>query len=274
MDSNSVTVQAVNAAAEKQLVLSVFGGFDLLAKGFEKAGFCVVGGVDILFDKDIRDFHAVAGRFDGVIGGSPCQDFSKARRTAPTGKGLEMIEHFKRIVLESDCSWFLLENVPTVPSVTVLGYTIQSFALNPRDLGFSQNRPRHFQFGSKDNRILGFDRMKKSDSFDACVTATEGLRSNRRSFEDVCKLQGLEKVPNLQRFSTALRYSLVGNGVHLGVAEHIALKILGSGKVSSESSVTFCSCGCGEILTGRKSFHSSTCRKRLFDNRKREMILT
>jgi hypothetical protein len=96
-----------NINTTPQLVLSVFSGIDLLGKGFTKNGFCVVGGIDIIFDNDIRDFHPVINKFDGVIGGSPCQDFSKARRSKPTNYGFEMMDEFKRVVLESNCKWCL-----------------------------------------------------------------------------------------------------------------------------------------------------------------------
>src|SRR2546430_12673163 len=37
---------------------------------------CVVRGPDLLWGGDIRRFHPPAGKFDGVIGGPPCQLFS------------------------------------------------------------------------------------------------------------------------------------------------------------------------------------------------------
>jgi hypothetical protein len=35
----------------------------------EQEGFCVVKGPDVLWGGDIRRFHPLAGRFDGIIGG-------------------------------------------------------------------------------------------------------------------------------------------------------------------------------------------------------------
>ncbi|MFZ2407129.1 MAG: DNA cytosine methyltransferase, partial [Methylobacter sp.] len=83
------------------LVLSLFPGIGLLDRAFEDLGFCVVRGPDLIFGGDIRRFSVPAGRFDGVIGGPPCQDFSKARRDDPTGQGMEMLYHYKRIVMEA-----------------------------------------------------------------------------------------------------------------------------------------------------------------------------
>ncbi|MCX6902818.1 MAG: DNA cytosine methyltransferase, partial [Verrucomicrobia bacterium] len=103
-------------------MLSLFPGIDLLGRGFELEGFCIVRGPDLLWGGDIRAFHPPAGRFEGVIGGSPCQDFSRARRNEPSGQGLAMLAEFVRVVETARPEWFLLENVPTVPSVAAAGY--------------------------------------------------------------------------------------------------------------------------------------------------------
>lgn len=58
--------------ALSHLVLSVFSGIDILGKGFAVNGFTVVSAGDIMFGQDIREFRSIKGRFDGVIGGSPC----------------------------------------------------------------------------------------------------------------------------------------------------------------------------------------------------------
>jgi DNA (cytosine-5)-methyltransferase 1 len=63
-----------------QLVLSLFPGIDLLGRAFEEVwvdGICVVRGPDVIFGGDIRGWHVPAGKFDGVIGGPPCQAFSE-----------------------------------------------------------------------------------------------------------------------------------------------------------------------------------------------------
>lgn len=59
-----------------QLVLSLFPGIGLIDRAFEEQGFVVVRGPDVLWGGDIRNFHPPAGKFDGVIGGPPCQTFS------------------------------------------------------------------------------------------------------------------------------------------------------------------------------------------------------
>jgi site-specific DNA-cytosine methylase len=84
-------------------VLSLFPGIDLMGRGFEQEGYCVVRGPDLIFGGDVRAFHPPPGRFDGIIGGSPCQDFSTARRCPPTGYGVEMLHEFCRCVADLTC---------------------------------------------------------------------------------------------------------------------------------------------------------------------------
>lgn len=99
----------------------------MLGRGFELAGYCVVRGPDTLLGQDIRSFKPPPGHFCGVIGGPPCQDFSRARRRPPTGYGLAMLAEFRRVITAAQPEWWLLENVPTVPDQRIEGYFVQRF---------------------------------------------------------------------------------------------------------------------------------------------------
>src|SRR5437660_11815578 len=84
------------------LVLSLFPGIGLLDMAFELEGFCVVRGPDLLWGGDIRRFHPPAGKFDGVIGGPPCQPFTRLRHLI-AAKGQQprhpnLIPEFERVV--------------------------------------------------------------------------------------------------------------------------------------------------------------------------------
>lgn len=155
-------------------VLSLFTGLGLLDRGFEAAGFCVVSAGDALWGRDVRDFVPARHVFQGVIGGPPCQDFSKARRCPPTGAGLAMIQEFIRIIEQAAPEWFLMENVPGVPSVTVQGFTVQRLNLNASECGVPQNRLRCFQFGNRDGSKLVLPRSVTPDEVQPCVLASEG----------------------------------------------------------------------------------------------------
>ena len=158
-----------------KLILSLFPGIDLLGRGFEAEGFCVVRGPDLLFGQDVRGFHVPAGKFEGVIGGSPCQDFSGERRTAPTGNGEAMLKEFARLVREAAPDWWLLENVPRVPDVAVVGYTVQRIHISAREAGVRQLRWRCFQFGHRDAAPLVIRRR---------VTPAEEERRPRGASDD------------------------------------------------------------------------------------------
>jgi DNA (cytosine-5)-methyltransferase 1 len=242
-----------------ELVLSIFPGIDLLGRGFEAEGFCVVRGPDKLWGGDVRDFHPPAGVFDGVIGGSPCQDFSRARRTSPTGEGVELLKQFARVVTEASPLWFLLENVPTVPDVTVPGFYVQRFDLNARECGMRQRRLRHFQFGSRDGAFLTPRRSVTHEPVEEIALASEGGKLGRRDWKTFCRVQGIEPPLDLSALTIKGRYAAVGNGVPLPMARVLAAAVTarvvtGDGK--------YCVCGCGRSVTHRSQYAGVACRKR------------
>jgi len=133
-----------------QLVLSLFPGIGLLDMAFEEEGFCVVRGPDLLWGGDIRRFHPPAGKFNGVIGGPPCQAFSrlvnivKAKGQTPKP---DLIPEFVRIVREASPQWFLMENVPSAPVPRLLAYDVCSRIVNHAAVGGDTSRERRFSFG-------------------------------------------------------------------------------------------------------------------------------
>jgi DNA (cytosine-5)-methyltransferase 1 len=252
------------------LILEIFPGIGLLGRGFELAGFCVVRGPDLLWGQDIRGFHVPTGRFDGIIGGPPCQDFSRARRAPPTGYGLAMLEEFKRIVIEARPAWWLCENVDRVPDIKIDGYTVQRLDLNAKNCGLTQSRLRHFQFGSLAGLQLAPQRQPAPAGAalaPACL-ATEGRRVDRRNWGDFCALQGLDPGFRLPGMRTAARYAAVGNGVPIPMGEMMARAIRAA--LAGETGGRLCACGCGRQLAGRGDQKAATaaCRTRL--QKKRE----
>lgn len=112
MFANSHKESEMDESLRGQLILSLFPGADLLGRAFVALGACVVQAGDIMQGHDIREFHALPGRFDGIIGGPPCQIFSKL--TALNGTLAEnMIPDFLRVVEEARPRWAVMENVPT-----------------------------------------------------------------------------------------------------------------------------------------------------------------
>lgn len=251
--------------AKNKLVLILFPGVDLLGMAFEEIGMCIVRGPDLLWGGDVRKFHPPPGVFWGVAGGPPCQDFSGLRRTAPTGYGLKMLDEFTRVVTEAAPEWWLMENVARVPDVTAPDYVTQRLDINNGWYGDS-TRLRHIQFGSVTGRLLNVTRLSG-------VTATEGaaLAGDRRSFDEVKRLQGLPPDFDLPGFLVSEKIRAVGNGVPLPMGRILAAAILEAydqavtvqfdlaGAVTAPGK---CGCGCGRRVTGKQMYYDYSCRKR------------
>ena len=99
---------------KENLVLELFPGAGLLGMAFEQEGFCVVRGPDVLLGGDIRTWHAIKGKFNGIIGGPPCQSFSVACTGQEPSHG-NLIPEFERIVREAQPDWYVMENVKEAP---------------------------------------------------------------------------------------------------------------------------------------------------------------
>lgn len=254
----------VTVTAASRLVLSLFPGAGLLDKGFERAGFCVVRGPDTLLGGDVREFRAPAGHFCGVIGGPPCQDFSRARRAPPTGHGVAMLREFSRIVTEAQPDWFLCENVPQVPSLVIHGYAVQRFNCFATEFGLKQKRNRCFQFGSRDGSKLTLARRAQSHFGPWSETIT--TKHTHRNFADLCELQGLPRTFTLYGFSRSAKIRAVANGVPVPMAEAVAVAIRDRGVTPAR----LCDCQCGRVLTGPPQQRAATaaCRKRIERSRR------
>jgi len=230
------------------LVLSLFPGIGLLDMAFEEEGFCVVRGPDVLWGGDVRRFHPPAGRFDGVIGGPPCQAFSQANVMGRLGRqplAANMIPEFERCVAEAEPSWFLMENVRQSPLPIVPGYDVRATLFNNRDAGGVQNRVRRFSFGTRDGRSLAVRAVALQVSeYAPCVTANGAqwdsrsdrtargmtdVRPRSRSDRSVAMLkhyirwQGLPPdFLSAAPFTVAAKVRVIGNGVPLPMGRAIA----------------------------------------------------
>lgn len=141
------------------LVLSLFPGIGLLDMAFEEAGFCVVRGPDLLWGGDIKRFHPPAGRFDGIIGGPPCQLFSRMRHIQPLAglKHGNLIPEFERCVRLANPLWFLMENVPDAPKPKPnSSYLTKSVMIRDVWVGGETSRMRRLTFGSRAT-VSGFN---------------------------------------------------------------------------------------------------------------------
>lgn len=227
------------------LVLSLFPGIGLLDRAFEEEGFCVVRGPDILWGGDVKAFHPPTGRFDGVIGGPPCQAFSTLNRiNSSMGNKIaeNLIPEYERVVGEAQPHWFLMENVPNAPEPQVNGYQVHSFLLNNRWLGEEQNRARRWSFGTASGiKIWPETVALEHPRFEHAVTAGVGGRRRGvperkeysrkygggmirkgRKFRERCRLQGLPDSFDIPPFTIEAKCKAVGNGVPLAMGRAMA----------------------------------------------------
>lgn len=228
------------------LVLSLFPGVGLLDQAFEEEGFCVVRGPDVLWGGDIRRFHPPAGVFDGVIGGPPCQAFSRmqninrARGRKPAFGNL--IPEFERCVMEAASTWFVMENVPDAPLPSPAGYATWSTLLNNRqcfDENGSpaiQNRVRRWTFGDRrtgrrtvlmidtaplHNPVFEGAAIGHATSWSRVNSRPEGSMS-RKHFEILKRKQGLSADFDLPPFTVQGKCKAIGNGVPMPMGRAIA----------------------------------------------------
>lgn len=143
------------------LVLSLFPGIGLLDMAFEAEGVCVVRGPDLLWGGDVRRFHPPAGKFDGIIGGPPCQAFSQFRHINPLAgtKQGNMIPEYERCVAEAQPQWFVMENVRDAPLPDVAGYGVHAQLLKDVWVGGETMRIRRISFGTRDGRRLRVEQI-------------------------------------------------------------------------------------------------------------------
>jgi DNA (cytosine-5)-methyltransferase 1 len=169
-------------------LISLFCGAGGLDLGFEDAGFCVAAAIDRR-DFSIRSYNhnrgsvagyvgdvtkldaatidALAGRRIvpvGVIGGPPCQSFSRAAHSGDDDHRHELPLEFARILDDfnkrSPVEFFAFENVPgllkdrhserfsrIIAAFDEAGFAVARTLLNASSFGVAQNRPRLIMVG-------------------------------------------------------------------------------------------------------------------------------
>jgi len=238
---------AMTKRRKAPLTLSLFPGIGLLDMAFEQEGFCVVRGPDVLWGGDIRVFHVPPHRFDGMIGGPPCQTWSRlvhmVRQNGYEPKFGNLIPEFERCIVEAEPDWFVMEEVPDAPVPVVDGYGVHSFLLNNRQLGEKQNRVRRWSFGFRGRRRIlevetqvfehpefeyavcggsGGGARHASGSCKKSVTTLPMNTKSYRSFQHIRELQGLPDDFDLPPFTVAAKCQAIGNGVPMAMGRAIA----------------------------------------------------
>lgn len=256
--------------ASPPLVLSLFPGVDLLGRAFAAAGCCVVTGPDLILDQRIEDFHAPPGRFDGVIGGPPCQHYSDANRYRNPAEGDRLVLEFLRVVHEAQPEWWLMENVRNVPHVRLPGYAVQRLDCWDWEFGGRTGRLRHIQFGHREGWVIRPARESGRRRVTPVPTVTTAPAGPGDSYGRRCAKMGFAPL-TLSAFTPAARRRVIGNGVPWGMGLALAAAVLARGPVTP----TDCVCGCGRVV-GRAGSHATVaCRQRTSRRRRghgRELV--
>ncbi len=255
----------------QQLVLSLFPGIDLLGRAFAGRRFCIVTGPELLFAAQIEDFHGLPGRFDGIIGGPPCQDFSCAAKRKPIydGNGVRLLREFLRVVWECRPMWWLCENVPRVPDLRLDGYGVQRLDLWDLECGGRQRRCRHVQYGDRRGYVIRPRRQVLTATqqvrFVTARAAALASQYGTQSMAEHCRDQGLPGTLDSPALRPRALWRMVGNGVPLTMGRVLAEAVAAAGPFDAAID---CICGCGRPVTGRRHANQA-CRKRM-ERRRRE----
>lgn len=238
------------------MILSVFPGIDLLGRAFTEQGYNVVHGPDLLWGMGIEDFNAEQGVFEGVICTPPCTEFSLLNRNPDRAEGLRLLEEGKRIIEQAQPSWWLIENVATVPDVKIKGYSWQRIDINQ---GWYENvtRLRHIQFGYRldlceSGIFLNIPRGKVLPGCDGCAVANDD-----RTFKELVRLQGLPSDFDLPSFNVKGKKKAVGNGVPLVLGRILAKEV----KSVTDQASHICDVAGVKVVTGPGAKCESTVDK-------------
>jgi DNA (cytosine-5)-methyltransferase 1 len=253
-------------------VLSLFPGIDLFGRAFEAEGFTALRGPDLIFGQSVEDFHFPPGIVQGIIAGSPCQEFSKRRRHAPTGVGIKLLRECGRITYESNPDWALIENVPTVPNLEIEGYTAQRFFLNALECGSEQDRHRRFQFFRRQSAPLVIARSLTVSGQKQPTVMT----SDKRDFAEMCRLQGLPEGFDLPGWPLTFKKRAVSNGVPIPMGRVLALAVkrwIKYGWAEAFLQGTLCECGCSRTVSGKQRLATGACRMEMLKRRRNPRLV-
>lgn len=151
-------------------VLSLFDGISCARVALERAGIKVNTYYASEIDKyaiqiskknysniiqigDIKDISNISAKIDLMIGGSPCQDLSIAKkdRKGLSGDRSGLFYEYVRILNEVKPKYFILENVNSMPKEAKKTITKELFSVEPvminASLVSAQNRKRLFWVG-------------------------------------------------------------------------------------------------------------------------------
>ena len=243
-------------------VLSLYTGAGGLDLGFEAAGFATAAAVEIdpeavatlrhnrdwpVLDRDVhtissREILATAdlaeGEVDALIGGPPCQPFSKSGYWA-SGDTLRLgdpragtLAAYLRVLRDTLPKTFLLENVPglayrgkaeglvliartleTINRDRGVSYTMSIAPLNAADFGAPQSRERVFVIGARD----GTDFIFPEPTQERYATAWDAIGDLEEDDDPALRVRGkwADLLPSIPEGQNYLWHTERGDGLPL-----------------------------------------------------------
>lgn len=210
-------------------ILSVYPGLDLLGRAFERNGYTVFRGPDLLWGGDNRNFHPVPGVFEGVIGGPPCQWGSQLSKLGNVS-AKDLTGDFLRIVEEASPKWAVMENVRGVLRANLMPADWAATRLRDWDCGGFTYRVRYFWVWPAKLILVPPKRPGKPE-YSVLATSWKGHDSANKkmrmhsnlSIGRAAELQGYPELTKvLEPLGKKYAVSLLGNGVPKAMADYIA----------------------------------------------------
>ncbi|TSD03407.1 MAG: DNA (cytosine-5-)-methyltransferase [Parcubacteria group bacterium Athens0714_16] len=216
-------------------VLDLFSGVGGLSRGFEMAGFCIVGALEYdkmiaesmkrnhknteIFVGDIRNIKpqkikSKIKNVDVIIGGPPCQGFSlKGKRAGLNDERNFLFKEYIKYIKFFKPTYFVMENVPTILTeqggyfkkqilneLTKVGYKISFGILDASDFGVPQNRKRAIFIGSlKDKLLLPEKNTNRKITVWEAISDLSYLNSGDGNFESEYKIESRSKYQKKMR---------------------------------------------------------------------------
>ena len=177
----------MDSSVVKRVAIDCFSGAGGLALGLQRAGFDVraafdadalavetyrrnLGGhafvsrsEDLCGSDLLRAAGISEGECDLVVGGPPCQGFSRQRRGVDADSRNALVLDFFRLVAEVRPTFFLMENVSAIGGrrgkqvlgelsmrASAAGYVVRALVLDAAEYGVPQHRKRMFIVGERD----------------------------------------------------------------------------------------------------------------------------
>lgn len=223
-------------------MLSVCPGLGLLDRAFEAAGFTVVRGPDALWGGDVRAFHVPSGVFVGVIGGPPCQRYSKSRElrtgwdhSLPEAERVDLVPDFVRICEEARPRFVVMENVPPLHGHEAIPHDWTRQVLRDWDCGGLTNRSRSIwtwpfivlcpptRPGRAALSVMASTYKRGSSS--SQYVKDKSFLPGDLPLAEYARLQGCEEVGEALEahgFSRQSAVTMLGNGVPFALGSYVA----------------------------------------------------